>query len=92
MTERPEPPPQPDERTALDTFLDYFRATLRWKAGGLTDQHEPGIDIEMPAQPMQPGCGAGFGRPCQVQRIGLRPRVEHIVGGKRLQCLVGDRH
>ena len=37
MTERPEPPPQPDERTALESFLDYFRATLRWKAEGLTD-------------------------------------------------------
>jgi uncharacterized damage-inducible protein DinB len=38
MTERPEPPPQPDERTALESFLDYFRATLRWKADGLTDE------------------------------------------------------
>lgn len=38
MAERPEPPPQPDERTALDSFLDYFRATLLWKAEGLTDE------------------------------------------------------
>jgi uncharacterized damage-inducible protein DinB len=38
MTERVEPPPQPDERTALESFLDYFRATLRWKADGLTDE------------------------------------------------------
>lgn len=46
MTERPEPPPQPDERTALDTFLDYFRATLRWKAGGLTDQQARTATVE----------------------------------------------
>lgn len=38
MVDRPEPPPQPDERTALESFLDYFRATLRWKAEGLTDE------------------------------------------------------
>lgn len=38
MSTRPEPPPQPDERTALETFLEYFRATLRWKADGLTDE------------------------------------------------------
>ena len=46
MTERPEPPPQPDERTALESFLDYFRATLRWKADGLTDEQARAATVE----------------------------------------------
>jgi uncharacterized damage-inducible protein DinB len=46
MSERPEPPPQPDERTALESFLDYFRATLRWKAEGLTDQQARTASVE----------------------------------------------
>jgi uncharacterized damage-inducible protein DinB len=46
MTERPEPPPQPDERTALESFLDYFRATLRWKADGLTDEQARTASVE----------------------------------------------
>ena len=46
MTERPEPPPQPDERVALETFLDYFRATLRWKAEGLTDEQARTASVE----------------------------------------------
>ncbi len=46
MIERPEPPPQPDERTALDSFLDYFRATLRWKADGLTDEQARAATVE----------------------------------------------
>ncbi|MFZ4718587.1 MAG: DinB family protein [Ilumatobacteraceae bacterium] len=46
MTARPEPPPQPDERTALESFLDYFRATLRWKADGLTDEQARAATVE----------------------------------------------
>lgn len=46
MTERPEPSPQPDERTALESFLDYFRATLLWKAEGLTDQQARSATVE----------------------------------------------
>ena len=46
MAERPEPPPQPDERTALESFLDYFRATLRWKAEGLTDEQARTASVE----------------------------------------------
>ena len=46
MIERPEPPPQPDERTALDSFLDYFRATIRWKADGLTDEQARAATVE----------------------------------------------
>ena len=47
MTERPEPPPQPDERTALESFLDYFRATLRWKAEGLSDQQARTASVDL---------------------------------------------
>ncbi len=46
MTERLDPPPQPDERTALESFLDYFRATLRWKAEGLTDEQARRATVE----------------------------------------------
>jgi hypothetical protein len=35
--ERTEPPLATDERTTLDAYLDYHRATLLWKCGGLTD-------------------------------------------------------
>ena len=43
---RTDPPQQPDERTALVTFLDYHRDTLRKKAGGL--------DAEQLATPLPP--------------------------------------
>jgi uncharacterized damage-inducible protein DinB len=33
---RPEPPDVADERAALQGWLDYHRATLRWKCAGLT--------------------------------------------------------
>jgi uncharacterized damage-inducible protein DinB len=46
MTERVEPPPQPDERVALESFLDYLRATLRWKADGLTDEQARTATVE----------------------------------------------
>jgi uncharacterized damage-inducible protein DinB len=35
--ERTEPPLATDERTTLDAYLDYHRATLLWKCEGLTD-------------------------------------------------------
>ncbi|HKE63369.1 MAG TPA: DinB family protein [Micromonosporaceae bacterium] len=35
---RTDPPFEADERTTLDTFLDYHRATLMWKCSGLTDE------------------------------------------------------
>lgn len=38
MIHRVDPPEQPDERTSLESFLDYFRATLLLKADGLTDE------------------------------------------------------
>jgi hypothetical protein len=34
---RPDVPTIADERTMLDAFLDYHRATLLWKCAGLTD-------------------------------------------------------
>jgi len=34
---RPEPPYEADERTTLNGFLDYQRATLAWKCAGLSD-------------------------------------------------------
>jgi uncharacterized damage-inducible protein DinB len=46
MVDRPEPPPQPDERTALESFLDYFRATLLWKTEGLTDEQARTTSVE----------------------------------------------
>jgi uncharacterized damage-inducible protein DinB len=46
MTERLDPPPQPDERRALESFLDYFRATLRWKADHLTDEQARAATVE----------------------------------------------
>ncbi|MGW4526336.1 DinB family protein [Amycolatopsis sp. NPDC004378] len=41
MTERPERPRAPltgGEREILTTMLDHHRATVEWKAGGLTDE------------------------------------------------------
>src|SRR6266511_2613272 len=35
--ERTEPPLNADERSTLDAYLDYHRATLLWKGDGLTD-------------------------------------------------------
>jgi hypothetical protein len=35
---RTEPPENGAERTLLDGFLDYHRATLLWKCAGLTDE------------------------------------------------------
>lgn len=35
---RAEPPNVADERTALQGWLDYHRATLRWKSAGLTGE------------------------------------------------------
>jgi len=37
MTDRIDPPFSADERTMLDTWLDYHRATLELKCEGLTD-------------------------------------------------------
>ena len=34
--ERPEPVPFGDEHAALTSWLDFYRATLLWKCGGLT--------------------------------------------------------
>jgi uncharacterized damage-inducible protein DinB len=39
MTERTEPPAAADERTSLESFLDYLRATVLLKADGLSDEH-----------------------------------------------------
>ena len=35
---RPQPPESGDERTLLEAFLDFHRATLLWKCAGLTDE------------------------------------------------------
>jgi uncharacterized damage-inducible protein DinB len=35
---RPDPPMTGDERTQLNGFLDFLRATVAWKSGGLTDE------------------------------------------------------
>ena len=35
---RPEPPDIADERSTLDGFLEYHRATLLWKCEGLSDE------------------------------------------------------
>jgi len=35
---RPRPPESGDERTLLEAFLDFHRATLLWKCAGLTDE------------------------------------------------------
>ncbi|KFU77160.1 Uncharacterized damage-inducible protein DinB (forms a four-helix bundle) [Amycolatopsis lurida] len=35
---RPEPPLTGDERTQLNGFLDFLRATVVWKCSGLTDE------------------------------------------------------
>jgi hypothetical protein len=37
LAARPEPPYSSDERTMLEAWLDYHRATLLWKCAGLTD-------------------------------------------------------
>ena len=37
LASRPEPPFSSDERTMLEAWLDYHRATLLWKCAGLTD-------------------------------------------------------
>ncbi|MEW2503200.1 MULTISPECIES: DinB family protein [unclassified Amycolatopsis] len=36
--ERPDPPLDADERTQLTGFLDFLRASVVWKTGGLTDE------------------------------------------------------
>jgi len=36
--ERPDPPMTGDERAQLNGFLDFLRATVVWKASGLTDE------------------------------------------------------
>jgi uncharacterized damage-inducible protein DinB len=46
MIERPEPHVAADERTTLVQFLDYFRATLEWKAEGLTDEQAATATVE----------------------------------------------
>jgi hypothetical protein len=38
MTDRVDPPAQADEAEMLVAFLDYYRATLLFKADGLTDE------------------------------------------------------
>ncbi|HEY2509073.1 MAG TPA: DinB family protein [Streptosporangiaceae bacterium] len=43
---RPEPPEVADERTALQSWLDYHRTTLRWKCAGLSG-------TELVARPVQ---------------------------------------
>ena len=50
MTARVEPVPQPNEREALEQFLDYFRATLREKAVGLSDQQAR--EMSVPPSPL----------------------------------------
>lgn len=35
---RPEPPPIADEMDTLQGFLDFLRATIRWKVEGLSDE------------------------------------------------------
>ncbi|MDT7724639.1 MAG: hypothetical protein QOI21_1215 [Actinomycetota bacterium] len=35
---RPDPPMTGDERTQLNGFLDFLRATVVWKSAGLTDE------------------------------------------------------
>lgn len=50
MTTRVEPVPQPNEREALEQFLDYFRATLREKAIGLSDQQAR--EMSVPPSPL----------------------------------------
>ena len=50
MTTRVEPVPQPNEREALEQFLDYFRATLREKAIGLSDQRAR--EMSVPPSPL----------------------------------------
>jgi uncharacterized damage-inducible protein DinB len=37
-TDRAMPPLQADERTTLESWLDFYRATLATKCGGLTDE------------------------------------------------------
>src|SRR3954454_6834185 len=37
-TERAMPPRQADERTTLESWLDFYRATLATKCDGLTDE------------------------------------------------------
>jgi hypothetical protein len=46
MDTRPEPDLDADERTTLVQFLDYFRATLEWKASGLTDEQSRLASVE----------------------------------------------
>ena len=46
MIERIEPPWQAEERTVLDAFLDYYRATLLMKADGLTDDQARIASVE----------------------------------------------
>lgn len=36
---RPAPPPIADEMDTLQGFLDFLRATIRWKVEGLSDEH-----------------------------------------------------
>jgi uncharacterized damage-inducible protein DinB len=38
QTERVDPPPEADERTMLESWLDYHRATLAMKCDGLSDE------------------------------------------------------
>jgi uncharacterized damage-inducible protein DinB len=46
MIERAEPPPDADERTMLNSFLDYYRATLLVKADGLSDDQARTAAVE----------------------------------------------
>ena len=46
MIERTEPPGDADERTMLNSFLDYYRATLLVKADGLSDEQARTAAVE----------------------------------------------
>lgn len=43
---RPVPPPQADERTALESWLDFHRATLAVKCAGLDDEQSRIASVE----------------------------------------------
>ena len=44
--DRPEPPYLGDEAETLAGFLDFHRATLRWKLEGLDDEQLDGVTGE----------------------------------------------
>ncbi|MEV6669319.1 DinB family protein [Streptomyces sp. NPDC051162] len=74
-SERPEPPTVSDERTSLESWLDYHRATLALKCAGLDDRQ-----LREPSAPPSPLSLMGLVRHmAEVERGWFR----RVLGGER---------